>query len=158
MGGLSKKSLSSGLQSVIDGKADGETVTSLTTRVEQTEEEIALKASSETVNALGERVASAETSIVQNANSITSKASQSDVNALGERVTTAESEIRQTPDRISAAVSAVQVGGTNLVTLGNQSITNASGSTAVYLGKDWYRASEHQTTVSPYSGVCWYLR
>ena len=155
MGGLSKKSLSSGLQSVIDGKADGETVTSLTTRVEQTEEEIALKASSETVNALGERVASAETSIVQNANSITSKASQSDVNALGERVTTAESEIRQTPDRISAAVSAVQVGGTNLVTLGNQSITNASGSTAVYLGKDWYRASEHQTTVSPYSGVCW---
>ena len=185
MGGLSKKSLSSGLQSVIDGKADGETVTSLTTRVEQTEEEIALKASSETVNALGERmssaetsitlnanaitskasqsdvnalgerVANAETSIVQNANSITSKASQSDVNALGERVTTAESEIRQTPDRISAAVSAVQVGGTNLVTLGNQSLVNAGGSTAVYLGKDWYRESEHQTTISPYSGVCW---
>ena len=185
MGGLSKKSLSSGLQSVIDGKADGETVTSLTTRVEQTEEEIALKAASETVNALGERVANAETSIVQNvnaitskasqsdvnalgervanaetsivqnANSITSKASQSDVNALGERVTTAESEIRQTPDRISAAVSAVQVGGTNLVTLGNLSLVNAGGSTAVYLGKDWYRESEHQTTISPYSGVCW---
>ena len=185
MGGLSKKSLSSGLQSVIDGKADGETVTKLSTRIEQTEEEIALKASSETVNALGERmssaetsitlnanaitskasqsdvnalgerVANAETSIVQNANSITSKASQSDVNALGERVTTAESEIRQTPDRISAAVSAVQVGGTNLVTLGNQSLVNAGGSTAVYLGKDWYRESEHQTTISPYSGVCW---
>lgn len=145
MGGLSKKSLSSGLQSVIDGKADGETVTKLSTRIEQTEEEIALKASSETVNALGERmssaetsitlnanaitskasqsdvnalgerVANAETSIVQNANSITSKASQSDVNALGERVTTAESEIRQTPDRITAAVSAVQIGGTNLL-------------------------------------------
>ena len=115
MGGLSKKSLSSGLQSVIDGKADGETVTSLTTRVEQTEEEITLKASSETVNALGERMSSAETSITLNANAITSKASQSDVNALGERVTTAESEIRQTPDRISAAVSAVQVGGTNLL-------------------------------------------
>ena len=215
MGGLSKKSLSSGLQSVIDGKADGETVTKLSTRIEQTEEEIALKASSETVNALGERVANAETSIVQNANSITSKASQSDVNALGERVasaetsivqnanaitskasqsdvnalgervanaetsivqnansitskasqsdvnalgervTTAESEIRQTPDRISAAVSAVQVGGTNLVTLGNLRIVNAGGSTAVYLGKDWYRESEHQTTISPYSGVCW---
>ena len=55
----------------------------------------------------------------------------------------------------SAAVSAVQVGGTNLVTLGNQSLVNASGSTAVYLGKDWYRESEHQTTISPYSGVCW---
>ena len=49
----------------------------------------------------------------------------------------------------------MQIGGTNLVTLGNQSLVNASGSTAVYLGKDWYRESEHQTTVSPYSGVCW---
>lgn len=115
MGGLSRKSLSSGLQSVIDGKADGETVTSLSTRIEQAEDEIALKASSETVNALGERVSTAETSITQNATAISSKASQSDVNALGERVTTAESEIRQTPDRISAAVSAVQVGGTNLL-------------------------------------------
>lgn len=114
-GRLGEKDLSVKLRTVINGKADGETVTKLSTRVEQTEEEIALKASSETVNALGERVASAETSIVQNANSITSKASQSDVNALGERVTSAESEIRQTPDRISAAVSAVQVGGTNLI-------------------------------------------
>ena len=50
MGGLSRKSLSSGLQSVIDGKADGETVTSLSTRIEQAEDEIALKASNETVN------------------------------------------------------------------------------------------------------------
>lgn len=57
MGGLSRKSLSSALQSAIDNKADGETVTSLTTRIEQTESEIALKASSETVNALGEQVA-----------------------------------------------------------------------------------------------------
>ena len=67
-----------------------------------------------------------------------------------------KSEIELVPGQISAAVSAVQVGGTNLVTLGNQSIVNASGSTAVYLGKDWYRASEYQTTVSPYDGVCWY--
>ena len=73
------------------------------------------KANASDLNALSGRVSTAETSIVQNANSITSKASQSDVNALGERVTTAESEIRQTPDRISAAVSAVQVGGTNLL-------------------------------------------
>lgn len=85
MGGLSRKSLSSGLQSVIDGKADGETVTSLSTRIEQTESEIALKASSETVN------------------------------ALGERVTTAESEIEQTPNKITAAVSGVEIGGTNLL-------------------------------------------
>ena len=115
MGGLSRKSLSSGLQSVIDGKADGETVTSLSTRIEQAEDEIALKASSETVNALGERVSTAETGITQNATTIATKASQSDVNALGERVTTAESEIRQTPDRISAAVSGMRIGGTNLL-------------------------------------------
>ena len=70
MGGLSRKSLSSGLQSVIDGKADGETVTSLSTRIEQAEDEIALKASSETVNALGERVSTAETGITQNATTI----------------------------------------------------------------------------------------
>lgn len=154
-GRLGEKDLSVKLRTLINDKADGETVTSLTTRIEQTESEIALKASSETVNALGERVSTAETSITQNATAISSKASQSDVNALGERVTTAESEIRQTPDRISAAVSAVQVGGTNMVTLGNQSLVNAGGSTSVYLGKDWYRESEHQTTISPYSGVCW---
>ena len=58
-------------------------------------------------------------------------------------------------DKISAAVSGMRIGGTNMVTLGNQNIVNAGGSTAVYLGKDWYRESEHQTTISPYSGVCW---
>lgn len=114
-GRLGEKDLSVKLRTLISDKADGETVTRLTTRIEQAEDEIALKASSETVNALGERVSTAETSITQNATAISSKASQSDVNALGERVTTAESEIRQTPDRISAAVSAVQVGGTNLL-------------------------------------------
>lgn len=115
MGGLSRKSLSSGLQSVIDGKADGETVTSLSTRIEQAEDEIALKASSETVNALGERVSTAETSITQNATAISSKASQNDFDALGERVATAESEIKQTPNKITAAVNGVEIGGTNLL-------------------------------------------
>ena len=114
-GRLGEKDLSAKLRTLISDKADGETVTSLTTRIEQTESEIALKASSETVNALGERVSTAETSITQNATAISSKASQSDVNALGERVTTAESEIRQTPDRISAAVSGMRIGGTNLL-------------------------------------------
>lgn len=113
------------------------------------------KADASDLDALSGRVTTAETNITQNANAITSKASQSDFDALGDRVTAAESEIQQTPERISAAVNAVQVGGTNLVELGNQSIVNASGSAAVYLGKDWYRESEHQTTVSPYSGVCW---
>ena len=58
-------------------------------------------------------------------------------------------------DKITAAVSAVQVGGTNMVTLGDQSLVNAGGRAAEYIGKDWYRESEHQTTISPYSGVCW---
>lgn len=58
-------------------------------------------------------------------------------------------------DKITAAVSAVQVGGTNLVTLGNQSLVNAGGRAAEYIGKNWYRESEYQTTISPYSGVCW---
>ena len=114
-GRLGEKDLSVKLRTLISDKADGETVTSLTTRIEQTESEIALKASSETVNALGERVSTAETSITQNATAISSKASQSDVNALGERVTTAESEIRQTPDKITAAVGALAIGGTNLI-------------------------------------------
>lgn len=58
-------------------------------------------------------------------------------------------------DKITAAVSAVQVGGTNLVTLGDLAIVNATGRAAEYIGKNWYRESEHQTTISPYSGVCW---
>jgi hypothetical protein len=56
MGGLSKKSLSSGLQNVIDGKAEGEDLTTLQTRIAQDEQEIALKASSETVDALSQQV------------------------------------------------------------------------------------------------------
>ena len=52
-GRLGEKDLSVKLRTLISDKADGETVTSLTTRIEQTESEIALKASSETVNALG---------------------------------------------------------------------------------------------------------
>lgn len=73
------------------------------------------KANASDLNALSERVSTAETSITQNANAITSKASQSDMDAIGNRVTAAESEIEQTPSKISAAVSAVQVGGTNLL-------------------------------------------
>lgn len=147
-GRLGEKDLSVKLRTLISDKADGETVTSLSTRIEQAEDEIALKASSETVNALGERMSSAETSITQNATAISSKASQSDVNALGERVTTAESEIRQTPDRISAAVSGMRIGGTNLV-LNTDTINGdktvafgapATGSTVIY---DTYDGAEY---------------
>lgn len=159
---LDEDNLSENLTDVINSKASASDVRALeggmsrmSSEIRQNAGEIATKVTKEDFNALGERVSSAETSITQTANEIASKASQSDVNALGERVTTAESEIRQTPDRISAAVSGMRIGGTNMVTLGNQSIVNASGSTSVYLGKDWYRESEHQTTISPYSGVCW---
>ena len=159
---LDEDNLSENLTDVINSKASASDVRALeggmsrmSSEIRQNAGEIATRVTKEDFNALGERVSSAETSITQTANEIASKASQSDVNALGERVTTAESEIRQTPDRISAAVSGMRIGGTNMVTLGNQSIVNAGGSTAVYLGKDWYRESEHQTTISPYSGVCW---
>lgn len=72
-----------------------------------------------------------------------------------ENISSLRSEIELVPGQISAAVSAVQVGGTNLVKLANFSIVNASGSTNVYLGKAWYRESEYQTTISAYDGVCW---
>lgn len=58
-------------------------------------------------------------------------------------------------EKINLAVNGMQIGGTNLVTLGNQSLVNASGRAAEYIGKNWYRKSEYQTTISPYSGVCW---
>lgn len=156
-------------------KADKDDLDNLTTRVStaesnitQNSEKIETKVSTITYNdgmagkadkgdltALEGRVSTAETSITQNATTIATKASQSDFDALGNRVTAAESEIEQTPNKISAAVNAVQVGGTNLVKLGNQGLVNAGGRAAEYIGKDWYRESEHQTTISPYSGVCW---
>lgn len=70
-------------------------------------------------------------------------------------INSVKSELNLVPGEISAAVSAVQVGGTNLVTLGDLAIVNATGRAAEYIGKNWYRESEHQTTISPYSGVCW---
>lgn len=119
---LDEDNLSETLTDVINSKASasdvrelGDGMSQMSSEIRQNAGEIATKVTKEDFDALGERVASAETSIVQNANSITSKASQSDVNALGERVTTAESEIRQTPDKITAAVSAVRIGGTNLI-------------------------------------------
>lgn len=156
-------------------KADKDDLDNLTTRVStaesnitQNSEKIETKVSTITYNdgmagkadksdltALEGRVSTAETSITQNATTIATKASQSDFDVLGNRVTAAESEIEQTPNKISAAVNGVKIGGTNLVTLGNQSLVNAGGGAAEYIGKDWYRESEHQTTISPYSGVCW---
>lgn len=58
-------------------------------------------------------------------------------------------------EKVNLAVGALAIGGTNLVTLGDLAIVNATGRAAEYIGKDWYRESEHQTTISPYSGVCW---
>ena len=117
-GRLGEKDLSVKLRTLINDKADGETVTSLTTRIEQTEGEIALKASSETVNALGEQVA-------QNS-----------------------ADIALTPEKISAAVNGMQIGGTNLVlhtdTInGDKTVAfgaPATGSTTVY---DTYDGAEY---------------
>ena len=73
-----------------------------------------------------------------------------------ESINSVKSELSLVPGEISAAVSAVQVGGTNLVRLGALAIVNASGRAAEQLSRTWYRESEHQTTILPYSGgACW---
>ncbi len=71
-------------------------------------------------------------------------------------INSVKSELNLVPGEISAAVNNVQVGGTNLVRLGALAIVNASGRAAEQLSKTWYRESEHQTTILPYSGgACW---
>lgn len=71
-------------------------------------------------------------------------------------INSVKSELNLVPGEISAAVNNVQVGGTNLVQLGALAIVNASGRAAEQLSRTWYRESEHQTTILPYSGgACW---
>ena len=71
-------------------------------------------------------------------------------------INSVKSELSLVPGEISAAVNNVQVGGTNLVRLGALAIVNASGRAAEQLSRTWYRESEHQTTILPYSGgACW---
>ncbi len=55
-GRLGEKDLSVKLRTLVNSKADGDELTGLQTRIEQDEQEIALKASSETVDALGQQV------------------------------------------------------------------------------------------------------
>lgn len=117
----------------------------LSTRVTQTANEIAMKASAEELNELGDLVKSLNaefsvladeislkvsreeynslkgtvdrhsTSITQTAERIESKAEKTTVDALSNRVTEAESLISQTPEQIRMAVSQVQIGGRNLL-------------------------------------------
>ena len=71
-------------------------------------------------------------------------------------INSVKSELNLVPGEISAAVNNVQVGGTNLVRLGALAIVNASGRAAEQMSRTWYRESEHQTTILPYSGgACW---
>ena len=92
LGGLTQKSLSSGLNSVIESKASGEAVDELTQAVEEQ-----------------------GTLIEQNAASIALKADRTVTDALGQRMSTAEASIALVPDSIRLAVSGIEVGGSNLV-------------------------------------------
>lgn len=89
-------------------------------------------------------------------------AAQATISALdswlikAETITSLEGQLNLwASEKINLAVNGMQIGGTNRVTLGDLAIVNATGRAAEYIGKDWYRESEHQTTISPYSGVCW---
>lgn len=92
LGGLSMKSLNSGARAVIDSKASyedvdelGNTVEALNTTLTQTQEEIALKAGKEELNAVSEaleqRVAAAESEIRVQADEIALRVTQTDYEA-----------------------------------------------------------------------------
>lgn len=107
LGGLSEKSLSPGLQNVIDSKADTQSVneldgavTGLATQVAQNAGSIALKASQTDLDALGSRVDAAQASLTVQAAQIASKVSQTDLAAQLESYSTLE----QTGEAITAAV------------------------------------------------------
>lgn len=68
-------------------------------------DQISLKVSNDTFNALGQRVSDAESTLSVQATQIASKVSQSDFNALGQRVGSAESAILQQADQISLKAS-----------------------------------------------------
>ena len=92
MGGLTRKSLSSGLNSVIESKA-----------------------SAEDVDELAESVEEQSTLIEQTAASVALKADRTVTDALGRRLDSAEAEIALVPDSIRLAVSGMTIGGANLV-------------------------------------------
>ena len=92
MGGLTQKSLSSGLNGVIESKASGQALDQLAQSVEDQ-----------------------TTLIQQNAAAIALKADRTATDALGQRLSAAEAEIALVPDSIRLAVSGLTVGGENLV-------------------------------------------
>ena len=92
MGGLTQKSLSSGLSSLIESRA-----------------------SSEAVDGLAQSVEEQATLIEQNAAAIALKADRAVTDSLGQRLNSAEASIALVPDSIRLAVSGLSVGGANLV-------------------------------------------
>jgi len=85
--------------------------------------QIALKVSEESFNALAGRVTSAEASLTVQANEIAAKVSQSNFNALSERVSTAESTITQQADQITSKVSVADFNGNTIASKINQTAT-----------------------------------
>ncbi|MEG2856966.1 MAG: hypothetical protein RR924_14500, partial [Bacteroides sp.] len=91
-------------------------------------DQIALKVSNDTFNALGQRVSAAESTLSVQATQIASKVSQSDFNDLGVRVGSAESEIKQQAKQISLMVKKddLTITGIDIV---NRKITLTADST-----------------------------
>lgn len=87
----------------------------------QQAEQIALKVTLETFNALAGRVTEAEASLTVQADAIALKVSQQTFNELLERVGTAESSIEQQADNIALKVSSSDFTGTTIASLINQS-------------------------------------
>ena len=77
--------------------------------IRQNADEIKLRVTNTTFNALDQRVSTAESTIVQHSNAIALKVNQSDFNSLGQRVSTAESTITLHTNQISTKVSAGEI-------------------------------------------------
>ena len=136
---LDEDNLSPALTEVIDSKtsatefneATGRMET-MSTQISQNAKEIALKASSETVDALGNRVGSAEASISTQAGWIALKANQTEVDNLTGRVSTAESSIDVQAGEIALKASQTEVDNlTGRVSTAESSITAQAGEIAL---------------------------
>lgn len=104
-------------------KDNTERVKNAESSIVQQAQQIALKVSEESFNALAGRVANAEASMTVQANAIALKVSQSNFNALAERVGSTESSIVQQANAIALKVSSTDFTGNTIASLINQSAT-----------------------------------
>lgn len=144
MGGLSKKSLSGSLQTIIDSKAEEKTVDELTGRVTENESQIiqqadliatkvskteystALAEAADSISDLESRVTVTESSITQQAGQIESKVSRTEYDsALAQKADT--SDVETLGQRVSSAESSITQNADAITTKVSQSDFNALG-------------------------------